>query len=129
MSCKWAGLCSHLQLTVAMCCVSTDSDHHDGGRRVAGTACDWTFSSLDVVKGELHTPDSVLYNVTTCRYDFSGVDHYDRVELQIIAEQLRKQPPSLDKSVQSRDSCVPVVSVDDSKEFYIEQRVTIYRCR
>jgi len=67
------------------------SDHHEGGRRIVGTACDWAFSSRDAVKGELHTPDSVLFNVTTCRYEFHGAHENDRIELQVIAEQRNQQ--------------------------------------
>jgi hypothetical protein len=69
----------------------TVTDYHEGGNPALGTVCDWTFSSQDTVKGELHTPDSVLYNDTTCRYDFYGVDDNDRIEIQIIAQQQHEQ--------------------------------------
>lgn len=59
-------------------------DHHESGTKTAGSLCDWKFSSMASVKGELHTPDFVLHNATVCCYSFIAEAPYDTVRLHIV---------------------------------------------
>lgn len=59
-------------------------DHHEGGVKLDGSLCDWTFNSTTSVKGELHTPDFVLPNATRCLYAFVAEPPFNTVRLHVV---------------------------------------------